>query len=552
MSIISQPTSYSGILERVFTTTLFIGVYSGAVILFAAGFDLATASNFWINGVLCVSATALAAGFRAIRMHDKLSTILGLRRRFDTQHILTPLAQRSGYQVSEAELNLLDASRDVLMREAFYKYAGFIHPAIDEQLVRTAADNWGWFWVSLEGAALLLISTVVVFFTHAPMIAVPFLMVPATLMIVFMSVQWPAMKRAALRQVEAIVDDNGRAQAVSDAFGAVFSAKGLGPTTLGLGAPKNGEMEATNLLRENARIGIITALPKEFAAVKAMLDAPRDWVAEGSGSGRRYVLGAIPAGNRARAVVLAMLPDVGNNVAAARATQLLHHFPKVEHIIMCGIAGGIPAFEKPEDHIRLGDIVVSDKGGVIQYDFVAEKEGFIEPRHRPRPPSATLTEAHKFIEAEVLEGKRPWEQYIARAEHIEDGQRPSDEKDARGGYIHHPEDQRRRAGMPRVFSAPIAASNTLLRNATHRDQLMTDFGTRAVEMESSGIADAGWLSDRAGYFVIRGICDYCDSKKGDVWHGYAAIAAAAYLRALLSSPLAESDPSVSMNEVVSQ
>jgi hypothetical protein len=56
----------------------------------------------------------------------------------------------------------------------------------------------------------------------------------------------------------------------------------------------------------------------------------------------------------------------------------------------------------------------------------------------------------------------------------------------------------------------------------------------AVEMEGSGVADATWdLS--AGYFIIRGICDYCDANKTDIWQDYAAIVAAGYTRALLES-----------------
>jgi nucleoside phosphorylase len=33
--------------------------------------------------------------------------------------------------------------------------------------------------------------------------------------------------------------------------------------------------------------------------------------------------------------------------------------------------------------------------------------------------------------------------------------------------------------------------------------------------------------------VIRGICDYADSHKNDVWHRYAAVTAAAYAKEFL-------------------
>ena len=53
-------------------------------------------------------------------------------------------------------------------------------------------------------------------------------------------------------------------------------------------------------------------------------------------------------------------------------------------------------------------------------------------------------------------------------------------------------------------------------------------------MESSGVADATW-NHEIGYLVVRGICNYCDSNKGDDWQAYAAAVAAAYTRALLES-----------------
>jgi nucleoside phosphorylase len=51
-------------------------------------------------------------------------------------------------------------------------------------------------------------------------------------------------------------------------------------------------------------------------------------------------------------------------------------------------------------------------------------------------------------------------------------------------------------------------------------------------MEGWGIADGAWMANQR-YMVIRGICDYCDSKKDDLWQEYAALVAAAYARSLL-------------------
>jgi len=236
---------------------------------------------------------------------------------------------------------------------------------------------------------------------------------------------------------------------------------------------------------------------------------------------------------------------VGTNIAAIRANLLLTYFP-VDVIIMCGIAGGIPHPSKPDDHVRLGDIVVSNVKGIIQYDSVKrtlggeEREVIEEIRSSPHHPSALLIEAVDLLESDKYLGQYPWESLLRDGLASLKWTRPDEATDKladsadRSLFLEHPVDPNRRPGEPRVFLGPIASANTLLKDPVRRDALRDRFGVKAVEMEASGIVDATWTRG-VGYFVVRGICDYCDGNKGDVWQKYAACAAAAYVRALLES-----------------
>ncbi len=288
------------------------------------------------------------------------------------------------------------------------------------------------------------------------------------------------------------------------------------------------------------RIGIVTALPKEYVAVEAVLDNKQDYVARGRGAGRRYLIGEVPAVDGHRHSVALSMAEMGNNIAAVRATLLLEHFPNVKSIIMVGIAGGIPYPDKPDEHVRLGDIVISDRMGVVQYDFDKETNMETIHRHPPRPPSATLLEGIMHLEAAELKRHTPWVRWIEHISRWLGVERPLEETDILASslnpneIISHPYDRRRIPGLPRVFHGPIASANKLLKNPITRDRLRDKFGVKAVEMESSGIADATW-NHEIGYLVVRGICDYCDSNKGDDWQKYAAVVAAAYTRALLES-----------------
>lgn len=287
-------------------------------------------------------------------------------------------------------------------------------------------------------------------------------------------------------------------------------------------------------------IGIITALPKEYAAVKTLLKRTKPYPVPGLGAGRRYLLGEVPAVHGGQHLVVLLLADMGNTIASTRATLLLEHFPEVKSIIMVGIAGGVPHPDKPDEHVRLGDVVVSDQRGVVQYDFGKEMVNEFEHRHPPRPPSASLLDGVRLLEVTKLEGKRPWLKFIDQASRRLNIKRPPEEKDilvSSGNpqeFIPHPHDPTRRKGEPHIFIGPIASANRVLKNPLTRDKLRDEFKVKAVEMEGSGIADATW-NHEAGYLVVRGICDYCDTNKGDEWQAYAAVVAAAYTRALLES-----------------
>lgn len=298
------------------------------------------------------------------------------------------------------------------------------------------------------------------------------------------------------------------------------------------------------VLRAQAcRIGIVTALPKEFAAMRSMLD--EQVVQPVAGDPNLYVLGTIPVadGRGVHLVVVTLAKDMGNNSAAIAATHLMRSFAAVEDVLLVGIAGGIPAPDTPEDHVRLGDIVVSNKEGIIQYDNLKLGVKTIKSQSAASKPSARLVGAVNFLESERVMKKYPWETYIQKGRALEGCERPSADTDRLYRWdgeepteIKHPEDPSRRTGQPRVHYGRIGAANFLLKNPQLRDQLRRDCGPKAIEMEGSGIADATWISGQQ-YLVIRGVCDYCDPKKNDTWQGYAAVAAAAYARALISAVL---------------
>tara|TARA_R110002167_G_scaffold22388_2_gene80263 strand:- start:6828 stop:8372 length:1545 start_codon:yes stop_codon:yes gene_type:complete len=311
----------------------------------------------------------------------------------------------------------------------------------------------------------------------------------------------------------------------------------------------------------NVTIGVITALKEEYSACKEIFDPKH----EGSEKSKRATSGSLRCWlcrieskhGGEHIVAITLLPSMGNNAASIGANILLQHCDQISKVIMCGIAGGVPNPDKAEDHVRLGDIVVSNEKGIIQYDRGKQRStaheindpnplsGF-EFRGTTTRPCNDMLEAVDMIHAdEILLGKddiRDWElvvnSFLETCKN-EEWNRPYHTKDRLideegGPSIGHPKDNERRSGYPRVFHGPIGAANIVLADPVKRNMLRDIHGVKAIEMESSGIADSCWVAG-IGYLVIRGICDYCNHTKNNVWHFYSALVAAAYCKTVIEN-----------------
>lgn len=281
-----------------------------------------------------------------------------------------------------------------------------------------------------------------------------------------------------------------------------------------------------------AKVLIVTALPKENAAVRATLDEtsplgkPND--------SNLYCVGAFVKDGSRRPIILASA-GMGKVNAATVTTNALRSFPNIEHVIMTGIAGGCPSPKRPDDHVRLGDIVFSNNAGVIEYDFVKETLAGRQVRSSPQRPSAKLLQSAGELATRELMGERPWEDIASHAllKLGDKFARPDASLDVlheNGVAIPHPLPDA--VNRPKVLGGAIGTADTLLKNDITRDELRDKFSIRAIEMESSGLQTAAW-SHGKDVFVVRGICDYCDAHKNDAWQNYAALVAAAYTRALV-------------------
>jgi hypothetical protein len=86
-------------------------------------------------------------------------------------------------------------------------------------------------------------------------------------------------------------------------------------------------------------------------------------------------------------------------------------------------------------------------------------------------------------------------------------------------------------GEPKIHYGLIASGNQVIKEGSVRDDINRNLGGQVLclEMEAAGVMN------NFPCLVIRGICDYADSRKNDHWQEYAAGIAAAFTKEFLQS-----------------
>ncbi|RSL89723.1 hypothetical protein CEP51_001053 [Fusarium floridanum] len=310
----------------------------------------------------------------------------------------------------------------------------------------------------------------------------------------------------------------------------------------------NLETERKSLSHHDYTVGWVCALPLELGAATAMLDEEHQMLALGPGDQNTYTLGRIGRHN----IVLVCLPSYGTAKAATVASHMLRSFPNIQAGLMVGIGGGVPTNDVD---IRLGDIVVGDS--VLQYDLGKTVKGgkFERTGGMGKSPPDNLKMA-----VQNLRGRhnvQPTRVPDILSDMLE--RRPSTQEryarpltaldrlfDAAYDHVEEPNDGNatpcRRCDISQVVQRParpdqhckihygkIASGNQVIKHGKTRDRLARELGAVCFEMEAAGLVDANFPC-----LVVRGISDYADSHKNNLWQGYAAAVAAACAKELLT------------------
>ncbi|KAK2612503.1 hypothetical protein QQS21_001441 [Conoideocrella luteorostrata] len=258
-------------------------------------------------------------------------------------------------------------------------------------------------------------------------------------------------------------------------------------------------------------------------------------------------------------VVMTVCPKIGTHPATTVLINMRRSFPNIKHILLVGIAGGIPSYGPGlEEQIVLGDVVVSypqrGTGGLVHHGF---EKAVLAEGGQSLPPSSTLLKAVNTLRAnhmlqpgtkiphflrELRLNLKPEEQLEYQdpgAEHdilFLDGYFHSDRQHLCKGVCdfsqstqrsHRGAKAKRERDTPRIHYGIVGCANTLVISSALRNALYTEHRVICFEMESAGVM----IDSQA--LIVRGICDYADSHKNKTWQKYAAAVAAAYAKEVL-------------------
>jgi nucleoside phosphorylase len=280
-------------------------------------------------------------------------------------------------------------------------------------------------------------------------------------------------------------------------------------------------------------LAIVTALPIEREAVELVF-GPGVPV-KVRGDSHMYRLVTLKIRDEPFKVVYAS-SDQGNVRAAVLAANMFRSFD-VRYAAFVGIAGGCPNLAKPEDHVRLGDVVISTR--VAEHDhFKLHGDGTIETRDSPQRASMAWVQTAMSLKSNATGFSEDWRKAYGPAMEGLKGKEPDPGLDVLHDYdgkvVKHPDDPRRGGGRPIVHTGTIAAGDTLLKDPRKRDAIRDAFSAFAIEMEAVGLRDAAYAS-HIEFIVVRGIVDYCDKFKADDYRATASASAAAVLKLLFET-----------------
>jgi len=234
-----------------------------------------------------------------------------------------------------------------------------------------------------------------------------------------------------------------------------------------------------------------------------------------------------PSSQPGRRVIVTSPNDMGRVEAASVVSEAVERW-KPRFVLLVGIAGGAVSPDQrataeaeqvggvAAKGVRLGDVLLARE--IVDYELQKLTLEQIQIRWKVNPVDQQLLSAAQHLE------RHEWEPLISE-------QRPSTSQ------------QPQAASTPKVHFGPVASGDKVVAYSEGLKQVQDVWSKLiGVEMEAGGVAQrVAQTITRPGFFMVRGVSDLADERKGsddvDAWRAYACDVAAAYAVGLIQSDI---------------
>lgn len=163
MWIFNSPKNYSEMVEKIaksaFVISLFLLYFLTCVNnefnLFMKQISFNVEYEFVgikLNLALLYLPLLIGISEHIFKIHDKISTLIGIRNRYDKNVIAAIILKNCKI---EKNANTLDQSEvKTVLSKAFYKYVSSTNPVIDQHYIYLTLNEWCWYWITLDTLAL--------------------------------------------------------------------------------------------------------------------------------------------------------------------------------------------------------------------------------------------------------------------------------------------------------------------------------------------------------------------------------------------------------------
>lgn len=268
---------------------------------------------------------------------------------------------------------------------------------------------------------------------------------------------------------------------------------------------------------EEVRIAVICALPLEGSAVRALFNdewhfnkmcpPPED---DDDEHPNNYSVGMVGH----HRVVLVYMSEIGKNAAIAEALTLKRYFKKIKLVLVVGICAATPSNE-----VHFGDAIISM--GLIPYDSGKQVgENYVMKEDIVKPARNLLSFISKLRDEDYADKLRKSARTHLQA-------KPLHEKYKKIQFPKLQKDWQK----PNIHFGDVASGDTVIKSKATQMEIYNRCRYKPIAYEMEGAGAESIFKGKV--VVIKSVVDHADEKKNKEYQPYAALTAAAYMRAFL-------------------